>query len=95
VSYFRDVPDGSLGEGVYTPNLGKSLQCMGCRWSGPYIIGMALAECSLVQQAFVPTVVEWISTRDGWYGNIRNPVRRCQQIWSCLLKSGYVGDRSL
>jgi hypothetical protein len=42
VSYFRDVPDGPLGEGVRTPNLGKNLQCMGYCWSGPYIIGMAL-----------------------------------------------------
>jgi hypothetical protein len=50
---------------------------MGYYCSGPYIIGMALVECSLVQQASVPTVVEWISTRGGWYGNIRIPLRRC------------------
>jgi hypothetical protein len=59
VSCTRDVRD----EGVRTPNLGKSLQCMDYCWSSPYIIGMALAECSLVQQASVPAVVEWIFTR--------------------------------
>jgi hypothetical protein len=31
--------------------------------SGPYIIGIALAECSLVHQASVPAM-EWICTRD-------------------------------
>jgi hypothetical protein len=62
--------------------------------SGPYIIGIALAEYSLVQQASIPIVVEWISTRDGWYDNVRNPVRRCQRIWSCLLESSCVRDAS-
>jgi hypothetical protein len=89
VSCFRDIPNGPLGEGVRMPNLGKSLHCMGYNsCSGPYIIGIALAECFLVQQASIPTVVEWISTRDGWYGNVRNPIRRCQRIWNCLLESG-------
>jgi hypothetical protein len=81
VSCFRDVPlDGPLGEGVRTPNLKKSLQCTSSynSCSDPYISGIALACCSLVQQASVPIVVEWISTRDGWYGNIRNLVRRRQ-----------------
>jgi hypothetical protein len=58
VSCFRDIPDGLLGEGVRTPNLRKSLQCTGYNsCSGPYISGIALAYCSLVQQASVPTVV--------------------------------------
>jgi hypothetical protein len=93
VSCFRDIPDGPLGEGVCMPNLRKSLQCTDYNsYSGPYISGIALACCSLVQQAFIPTVVEWISTRDGWYGNVRNLVRRCQRIWSCPLESGCVGD---
>ena len=49
MSYFRDVPDGPLGEDIRTPNLGKSLQRMGYNsCSGPYIIGIALTECSLV-----------------------------------------------
>jgi hypothetical protein len=74
------------------PNLGKSLQCMGYYCSGPYIIGMALVECFLVQQASVPVVVEWISTQGGWYGNVRIPLRRCQRSWNCLLESGCVGD---
>jgi hypothetical protein len=96
VSCFRDVPDGPLGEGVHTPNLGKSLQCNGYNsCSGPYVIGIAPAECSLVHQASVPAVVEWISTQDDWYGNVRNPVRRCQRIWSCLLEFGCIGDVSL
>jgi hypothetical protein len=93
VSCFRDVPDGPLGEGIHMPNLRKSLQCTGYNsCSGPYISGIALACCSLVQHASVSTVVEWISTRDGWYGNVRNLVRRRQRIWCCPLEFGCVGD---
>jgi hypothetical protein len=73
VSCTRDVRD----EGVRTPNLGKSLQCMGYCCRGPYITGMALAEYSLVQQVSILAMVEWISTWGRWYGNVKNPLRRC------------------
>jgi hypothetical protein len=77
MSCFRNVRDGPLGEGVRTPNLGKSLQCMGySSCSGPYIIGIALAEYTLVREASIPAL-ECICTWDGWYGNVMNPIRRC------------------
>jgi hypothetical protein len=39
---------------------------MGYCWSGPYIIGMALVEYSLVQQAFVHTCCGGVDIYPGW-----------------------------